>query len=447
MVKNERLPRVLIYGETFKKSGGGGITLYTLFGDWPFENISMLSDRFGEVSDIHFTEYYQLGHLEIRTMAHKFGLKTGNTSGAITISQNKTLQTLQTQDTSISTNSIYFQFKRAFISLVRFFGIQNLFFQVNTSKELIEWISIVKPDVIYFQPNTIQSISLLNEIHEQTGIPYIIHVMDNFLDTNILGKKLNFKEKKALELSIKKLVSRADLCIGICDEMAKYYSAKFQKDFFSYQHAVNTDFWFKNYNVRINPSKFIILYAGRISLGTKNSLISLAKAIENCNEQYNCNFDFQIQTTSDAPKILRKLSQYKCVSIHPAVEYNTLPNRFAQADLLVLPMDFDEESLQYIRYSMPTKVPEYLATGVPILVLAHETTALYKYAKSQNWAFTCSSYNTTEIGNLLKDIKNNNQNRIAISETAKFIGKQNHDINVIRRSFKQRISDSLMNKL
>lgn len=38
------------------------------------------------------------------------------------------------------------------------------------------------------------------------------------------------------------------------------------------------------------------------------------------------------------------------------------------ADLLVLPITFDEEQFRWVRLSMPTKLPEYLASGTPTLV-------------------------------------------------------------------------------
>ncbi|HEY3371204.1 MAG TPA: glycosyltransferase [Prolixibacteraceae bacterium] len=442
MAGNIDLPKVLIYGETFRKIGGGGITLNTLFGIWPPDHIFMLNDKFGETSDVHFTRYYQIGHLENKSFLHKLGIITGNKSGAVVLNKSKSHKTITSSGYSLFKGSLYFKLKELFIFILNTLGIYNLFFQLNVSKELIQWIKEIKPDIIYFQPSTIQNIEFFNELHQLSGIPYAIHVMDNFLEINTHTKELKGKNIVQAQQIIEELVEKSNLCLGICIEMSTQYSKRFNRVFYSFQHAVDDKFWFRNYKVRKDPNPFVILYAGRISIGTMNSLFLLANSIDNCNKNNESNFEFQIQTTSPVPKLLKKFSKYKCVKIFKAVPYNSLPDRYAEADLLVLPMDFDKDSLTYLKYSMPTKVPEYLVSGVPILVLAHEITALYKYAKSENWAFINSTNNEKDIEKLLIEIRNNYMKRIEIAEIAKSVGNRNHNINIVRDSFKQLICES-----
>jgi glycosyltransferase involved in cell wall biosynthesis len=128
--------------------------------------------------------------------------------------------------------------------------------------------------------------------------------------------------------------------------------------------------------------------------------------------------------------------------IHDQVPYERLPDRYTEADLLVLPMDFDKKSLTYMKYSMPTKVPEYLVSGVPILVLASEITALYKYAKSDKWAFLNAEENAVKIENQLLEIRNNYNLRVKISERAQSVGKQNHNLHRVRESFNELLRES-----
>jgi glycosyltransferase involved in cell wall biosynthesis len=443
MSENMKLPKILIFGETFKKTGGGGITLNTLFGDWPHENISMLSDRVGEISEIHFTHFYQIGNLENKTLLSKFGIKTGNISGAKTFQNNKKDQIITPEYKSLSKNKLYFRLKDTFIYIISSLGLYDFFFKTNVSDELVQWINQVKPDIIYFQPGSTRRIKLLLEIHAVTKIPYIIHVMDNFLDPKIQSKIFNNKNKNEVQSIIEEMVTKSNLCLSICDEMSSQYEKNFGRKFHSFQHAVDSKFWNTDYTVKETPSPFIILYAGRIGIGTKRSIIALAKAIEICNKKYNTNFEFQIQTTSAITYEIERLSNNEYIKINTSIPYNDLPKRYAQADLLVLPMDFDKTSLAYIKYSMPTKVPEYLVTGVPILVLASELTALYKYAKSENWAFLNNTEDIIDIENILIEIKGNYLKRVQISEVAKLVGKKNHDVHAIRDSFKKLLMDAI----
>lgn len=321
MSEKTALPKVLIYGETFRMIGGGGITLNTLFGAWPPENIFMLNDRFEETSDVHYIQYYKIGHLENKSIIHKLGLITGNKSGAHIIRKNKTKKTITTQGNSLFKGSVYFKLKDIFVSILNALGLYELFFQQKVSKELVQWIRHIKPDIIYFQPSTIQNMIFLNELHRQTGIPYAIHVMDNFLDTSTHAKELIGKNNLFAQQIIDELIQKSNLCLGICDEMSRQYSKKFNRTFYSFQHAVDEEFWSRDYKVRLDPDPFVILYAGRISIGTVKSLFLLAQSIENCNRHHGCNFEFQIQTTSPVPQLLKKFSKYDCVKIHDKVPY------------------------------------------------------------------------------------------------------------------------------
>ena len=437
------LPKVLIYGETFRMIGGGGITLNTLFGAWPSENIFMLNDRFEETSDVHYTHYYQIGHLENKSVIHKLGFITGNKSGAYIFNKKKSEKTISFQGYSLFKSGLYFKLKDLFISILNAFGLYELFFQQIVSPELVQWIKKIKPDIIYFQPSTIQNIKFLNELHQLTGIPYAIHVMDNFLETRTHAKELIGANNLLAQQFIEELIKNSNLCLGICEEMSRQYSKRFNREFYSFQHAVDKQFWDRDYIVRTDPQPFVILYAGRISIGTIKSLFQIANSIDNCNRNHASNIiEFQIQTTSPVPKLLKKFSKYKCVKIHDTVSYNSLPERYTQADLLVIPMDFDKKSITYLKYSMPTKVPEYLVSGVPIFVLAPEMTALYKYAKSDNWAFINGTENGEDIENLLLEIRNSYSKRREISEIAKSVGQRNHDIHSVRDSFRQLIGES-----
>jgi len=92
---------------------------------------------------------------------------------------------------------------------------------------------------------------------------------------------------------------------------------------------------------------------------------------------------------------------------------------------------------------MPTKVPEYMATGIPVLVLADESTALYKYAKNEEWAFLLSNDNEKVIVDILIEIYNNEYLRDQISQKALEIVQKNHDVIRVRSNFKELLSRAL----
>ncbi len=69
----------------------------------------------------------------------------------------------------------------------------------------------------------------------------------------------------------------------------------------------------------------------------------------------------------------------------PIDEDEAFFRRIATADALLLPVNFSDESVRFIRYSMPTKVPAYLTVGTPILAYGPTETAQVNYARKAGW--------------------------------------------------------------
>ena len=64
----------------------------------------------------------------------------------------------------------------------------------------------------------------------------------------------------------------------------------------------------------------------------------------------------------------------------PDEEY---PSVLAEADVLVLGYNFDADSVRYVRFSMPNKLPEYLGSGTAVLAVGPSETAGIDYLSSR----------------------------------------------------------------
>ena len=57
------------------------------------------------------------------------------------------------------------------------------------------------------------------------------------------------------------------------------------------------------------------------------------------------------------------------ISVSDAVFGDGFPSLLADADVLVLAYNFDQDSLRYVGLSVPNKLPEYLASGAALLAV------------------------------------------------------------------------------
>ena len=395
------LPKVLIINQPFNKNTGGGITLSNLFCNWERKNLAvaclgyLLTDK---MDPTPCNTYYQLGSKE-RKWNFPFSLFSRKYfSGPINIDDR------ENNNHKVVVERSKFRVKLILDYIVPIFdyiGISHFQAKTSLSSRFCRWLDDIDPDVYYMQAETRESIQFCIEIIKYKRRPVIFHVMDDW--TSLIGVKgpmKNYWEKKIVR-EFKQLLDKADLLMGISDYMCEEYKKRYGRNFVTFHNPINLDFWKKaqrnNYQLPKNPT---ILYAGRIGLGIDKSLRNIAEAVKRVNIELDTDIKFIIQAI-EAPKWI---NSFENVKHQPFVSYEDLPRVFAQADVLILPYDFGPESISYIKYSMPTKAPEYMASGTPIIIYAPQDTALVKYAEKYNWAAIVTENSITLLSEKLKNL-------------------------------------------
>ena len=270
----------------------------------------------------------------------------------------------------------------------------------------------------------------------------LYHVMDDWPST--ISQKGPFKKywHKKIDRELRGLLNRATILLSISHAMAREYKKRYGKDFTTFHNPIEIDFWKSHqrnkYELGANPT---ILYAGRIGTGIQTSLESMAEAVDKVNATIKTSVQFVLQT-KDKPAWIGK---YRCVKHKAMVAYKELPRVFAEADFLYLPYDFSAESIRFIKYSMPTKAPEYMISGTPVIVFGPGETALVEDAVQNKWAMTVTENNihllAEAVAALVKDINLRKQ----IADMAISIAETNYNSEKVRNQFREMIA-SLISK-
>jgi len=436
-------PKVLIIGQPFNYTSGSGITKSNLFKGWPENRIAVATIE-KVVENTICKKYYQIGYRELKRPWPFNYLQEKTESGPVDV---KNLQTenglAMNAFTNVNDRTRYrynFQLKKIYHFFLHFLGIYNKVFVSKISPELLKWINNFNPDIIYDQLSSLASIRFLSQLHHITKIPIAIHIMDDWMSTINKYGLFYFYWKKVIDKEFNNLLNEASVLMSICQEMSDEYEIRFNKNFLPFHNPVDLDLWTRNSKTQWDFNKpFKILYSGRIGRGTLSSIVSIAKAVD---VLANKGFDivFQIQTTSILNQLISRIKKFKNTIINPPVAYSELPGIFSNVDLLVLPMDFDSESLRFIRLSMPTKTSEYMATGTPILIYAPECTALSKYASRERWGYVVSQKNINALVDAIKVLYSDGSLRKRIGNRAKELARINHDAVRVRENFKKALS-------
>ena len=88
---------------------------------------------------------------------------------------------------------------------------------------------------------------------------------------------------------------------------------------------------------------------------------------------------------------------------------------------------------------MPTKAPEFMVSGTPIIIFAPEETAIVTYAQKYNWAKVISKNNIDDLANGIKFLIKDEKNRQRLGQEAVSIAENNHNSFEVKRKFKETI--------
>jgi hypothetical protein len=103
--------------------------------------------------------------------------------------------------------------------------------------------------------------------------------------------------------------------------------------------------------------------------------------------------------------------------------------------VLVLPFNFEADSAEYMRLSMPTKAPAYMASGAPILVYGPSHIAPVRYAIREGWGHVVSTPGADAVAKAIADLADNQYLRESVAKRAQAIAALRHNAVRVRAEF------------
>lgn len=434
------LPKLLILGQPFNNNSGGGITLTNLLSGWDKDKLAVACS--GYLINDHTNSkicdnYYQLGSLENK-WAFPFNIvKRKYYSGPIQFDQTEQKETQIAEAPSKSRVKLIMDYV---YPMLDYTGLSHVISRTQLSPQFKKWLDDYQPDILYAQFTSLDEIHFCIEVHQYLGIPLVYHMMDDWpLTIADSGPFKNYWTNR-IDLAFRKLLDRADLLLSISDHMSEEYLKRYGKKFTAFHNPIDTAFWKQHQRTTYElPPQPTILYAGRTGLGIDSSLKLIAAAVQEVNQSIGSDLKFVLQTGS-APNWI---NEFNCVEHRNFVPYSELPRVFGESDFMILPYDFSDRSIRYIRYSMPTKASEYMVSGSPIIVFSPDETAIVRYANQHGWAEVITENSVSALANSIKALVQDKERRSKIAETAKTFAEAHHDAQIVTTNFKNAICSVL----
>lgn len=116
---------------------------------------------------------------------------------------------------------------------------------------------------------------------------------------------------------------------------------------------------------------------------------------------------------------------------------NELPAILRGADILFLPLAFNSPAPDIIRTASPTKLPEYLAAGKPIIVYAPHDSYVSCYARERGFALVVDKPGVDKLKKAILSLLQDRRLSNRLGRMARRTAEMNHDAKKISTAFQQ----------
>lgn len=221
------------------------------------------------------------------------------------------------------------------------------------------WIEDVlkgwRPDVVYSWYYSPVVADYGAWLADELGIPQVLHVGDDAVQ----GRSTPTMER---------IVREAAARIAISGQMKREFEERFDAPFHVVHNGASDEI-FEPASMRPKDDReLVIRYVGSLLRAHQfNAIEDIVEAVRLHNARGG-NARFEIFCPDWTAELARELAESEAVEYAGFAEKPRNYELLKSADLLVLPVTFDEEEMRWVRLSMPTKLPEYLASGTPTLV-------------------------------------------------------------------------------
>jgi glycosyltransferase involved in cell wall biosynthesis len=430
-------PRVLIFGQPFNKSTGGGITLSNLFMGWSKESIAVLFAPWqgdARISTDICCQYYQIGEEEHKWRFPFNTFKQPFPKSGLTREYIKSVIPFKTSKASVTE----FLASRIVNPIIVWLGVNHWYSRITLSHRLKKWLLELRPEILYLQVSSLEGIIFACELINFLKVPSIVHMMDDWPSTiSTYGIMKKFWRRK-IDEKFRILLGSVDIHLSISDAMSDEYKTRYNIKFIPFHNPIDTKIWMplRKTNFSLNKAYITILFSGRIGTGISSSLLEIASAIDMIDAE-TLNIKLHIQTVVKEHRILSLLKAFRCVVINPIADYNQIPEIFSKADILLLANDFDIGAVNFLKFSMPTKASEYMISGTPILVYSPIETAVSKFFSKNECGYCLSSQNRVDIIQAIKFLITNEDHRKRISRNAVTLAQDRFDSAKVCTEFQQ----------
>lgn len=301
----------------------------------------------------------------------------------------------------------------------------------------IHWEKYLKgfnPDVIYTCGASVSVMKIALKLSRKYNIPIVLHFMDDWAhylqNESIIGSKWY---KGCLQKYLKKCYVKSVSNFAISPYMAEDYEKETGISHIALMNAVDFE---KFYNLSQNSGDSIIFtYTGGLHLERWKALKDVETALTKL-KQNGYNVKLKIYTGSQE-MIPEDYFDNLITEVHEQVPHSEVNKILKEANVLVHVEVQNPILMGFFKYSISTKIPEYMAANRPMLLYAPQNMKLLEYLCENEIAFT--AYEKKQLYDTIEEIITDSGKTTRVREKAVQFVQDNYEVKYVREVFYETI--------
>jgi glycosyltransferase involved in cell wall biosynthesis len=278
-------------------------------------------------------------------------------------------------------------------------------------------------------------------IHRITGLPMYMYFMDDPAGTRrTLGS-----QGIVYSIFMPRIVRAArrvwGVSSGMCEDLEQRYGVKclpllpvLDLDDFQKRSKREAD---------LSSESFQIIFTGAIYSAQVDAVLRLVRVV---NEESrlidNPKPHMRLTLYTSAPaKALERLGLVGKNVRRDEVRHDEIAAVIARADVAFLPLSFEADMRHIVETSFPSKIAEYLAAGVPILVHAPSYSTVARYCRRYDCGLVVDQPNDESLRSALMRLATDVGLRRRLSAKALETASENHNASRIVPEFRRQLSE------
>lgn len=264
-------------------------------------------------------------------------------------------------------------------------GRKEVAYVENYASSMVRLLKIIRqygPKAIYTTGFNGKTLVFILTVKTLCGLPVVIHYFDNWREWG------NQRLKNAL---LARIESRRFGALVISEEMKAAYGRRYGRRYQVLmagngspafpddageepEDGIDTD----------QNNEIVIVYAGGLHLSRAKKLLEFERMLVHT-APIRCRlkvYTFDQDRLDHEKEFNREITEF-----FPAVAYERIHEIYRQADVLLYVEDVNKDNYELIKYSMSSKIPQFLSSKKPIVCFSEPGTATYAYLKRHNACF------------------------------------------------------------